>query len=444
LQAYCCVLYATEELSFRVAPLSLRILIVAHGHPELRPGGGEIASYLLFRGLQRVAGIEAHYLAWVEAAGAERVAGRLSSFAGRPRESVICTGEFNSFWLSQPSVAVLDQFALLLARIDPDVVHFHHYTNLGIEFIAAARQHKPELRLVVTLHEYLAICHHYGTMVKTSGFALCRAASDEACAACFPGIPAGDFGRRRQYVQAHFASVDRFVAPSEFLRQRYIEWGVPAARIIALANGIEPVRRPPPRRSAAENCAVFGFFGQIHPFKGLIELLTAFHHLDQLRPTAAIRLMIHGAYLESNHRDYIALFRDLLAKTAARVHFAGPYARRDLYRLIAAVDWVVVPSIWWENSPLVIEEALAHRRPVVCSAIGGMAEKVRPGKDGFQFPVGDAFELARLILRLAEDGTVWDALQSTMRQPATVAETVARHLSVYRDDAANPGFAQNR
>jgi glycosyltransferase involved in cell wall biosynthesis len=96
----------------------------------------------------------------------------------------------------------------------------------------------------------------------------------------------------------------------------------------------------------------------------------------------------------------------LLARTSVRVHFAGPYVRRELYRLMAAIDWVVVPSIWWGNSPLVIEEAPAHRRPVVCSDIGGMAEKVRPGKDGFHFPVGDALTLARLLVRLAGDDAV--------------------------------------
>ncbi len=95
-----------------------------------------------------------------------------------------------------------------------------------------------------------------------------------------------------------------------------------------------------------------------------------------------------------------------------------------------------MPSIWWENAPLVIEEALAHRRPVICSDIGGMAEKVRPGKDGFHFPVGNAVELARLLVRLAGDDAVWKGLQKTMRRPATTTRTVARHLEVYRDGSA--------
>ncbi len=294
-------------------------MIVAHGHPELSPGGAEVAAYLLFRGLRQVAGIEAHFLAWVPAAGPQRPSGQITGFAGRPDETVIATSEFNSFLLSQPSAGVLAEFSRLLARIDPDVVHFHHYTNLGIEFITAARRYKPKIYLVVTLHEYLAICHHYGTMVKTDSFALCEAAGDKACAACFPGIAANDFARRRQHIQAHFAAADLFIAPSEFLRRRYTDWGISVSRIIALANGIEPVRPPRARRRAAgEGPAAFGFFGQIHPFKGLLELLTAFDQLDRLCPerSTAIRLTIHGAYLERNRPDYIAAFHRLLAKTA--------------------------------------------------------------------------------------------------------------------------------
>lgn len=100
---------------------------------------------------------------------------------------------------------------------------------------------------------------------------------------------------------------------------------------------------------------------------------------------------------------------------------------------MAAIDWVAVPSVWWENSPLVIEEALAHRRPVICSNIGGMAEKVRAGKDGFHFAVGNPFDLASLLVRLAADDTVWEQLRSTMRVPASVDVTVSQHLRLYRD-----------
>ena len=66
---------------------------------------------------------------------------------------------------------------------------------------------------------------------------------------------------------------------------------------------------------------------------------------------------------------------------------------------MASVDWVVVPSIWWENSPLVIQEAFLHGRPVICSDIGGMAEKVDDGVNGLHFRTGDPRSLAQAIRR---------------------------------------------
>ena len=413
----------------------MRILIVAHGHPERSAGGGEFAAYRLFRGLRQLAGIEAHFLAWTDTPGPAGRDAHLNGVAGRPDETLIHTEHFDSFLLSQPSRRIIEEFMTLVRSLDPDIVHFHHYTNLGLEFIAAARSAKPSIGIVLTLHDYLAICHHYGTMVKTGSFELCEAAGPEACAGCFADIGAAAFARRQAHVRSLLAEADLFISPSAFLRRRYVEWGLPAAKFAVIENGIDPVQPPRPRPvRAGERRAVFGYFGQIHPFKGVLELLAALEHVAELSSPAArdIRLVIHGAHLELNGPAYVARFNRLLARHGKRVRFAGAYAQQDQARLMAAVDWVVVPSLWWENSPLVIQEALAHRRPVLCSGIGGMAEKVQPGRDGFHFPAGDARALSQLLLRLAEDGAIWSRLRESMRSPTTTAESVARHLQAYR------------
>lgn len=423
-------------------PASLRILIIAHGHPELSAGGAEQAAYLLFLGLKEVEGHKPFFLAWAEDAADGRDSPRIECFRGRPDEFLLFANDFDRFLLSQSAPSAIEKLALLLGQIDPHVVHFHHYLNIGVEFIGVARRFKPNIRIIVTLHEYLAICHHYGLMVKTDGLALCKAATDSDCAACFKQMPAADFARRRLRLRHYFDQVDVFISPSRFLRRRYIAWGIQARRIVVLENGIEPVQPLPSRaRRAGEGRGVFGFFGQIHPFKGVHCLLSAFDRLSGFPAeiTAALQLIINGAYLELNGPDYIASFNSLLAKTRAWVRFAGPYEHRDLTSLMAAVDWVVVPSVWWENSPIVIQEAFACRRPVLCSDIGGMREKVRSGKDGFRFPVGDADALTRLMLRLAADDRIWDRLQSTIRQPVTVKESVANHLELYHAPSSSAG-----
>jgi glycosyltransferase involved in cell wall biosynthesis len=80
---------------------------------------------------------------------------------------------------------------------------------------------------------------------------------------------------------------------------------------------------------------------------------------------------------------------------------------------------------------VVIQEAFRNRRPVICSDIGGMAEKVRDGIDGLHFPVGDALALARLIERLAADPEKLRAMREGMQTPPGPADTARQHLNLY-------------
>ena len=90
----------------------------------------------------------------------------------------------------------------------------------------------------------------------------------------------------------------------------------------------------------------------------------------------------------------------------------GRYQPEALPRLMAGVDWVVVPSIWWENSPLVIQEAFLHGRPVICSDIGGMAEKVTDGINGLHFSARDAVSLASTLRRAVTTPELWGSLRA--------------------------------
>jgi glycosyltransferase involved in cell wall biosynthesis len=103
-----------------------------------------------------------------------------------------------------------------------------------------------------------------------------------------------------------------------------------------------------------------------------------------------------------------------------------------------SVQSVLVPSVWWENSPLVIQEALRNRRPVLCSDIGGMAEKVRDGIDGFHFPAGSALALTALLRRLAADRSRLADMTAGMTGVPALVSTLDDYLAQYREAAA-PG-----
>jgi len=412
------------------------VLIVAHGHPELYPGGAELAAYALFKTLRDEASVRAHFLAWGGTAVSAHVGTPFASFRGRPDETMFHSDGFDHFLFSQAG-ADFARYAAFLRDLRPDVIHLHHYTRIGVEFIALARGLLSDVRVVVTLHEFLAICNNFGQMIKTDGRSLCEVATPQDCAICFPDRTAADFLLRKLFIMAHFDKVDVFISPSDFVRRRYIEWGIPEGKIVRIDNGTRAFPPPPARPLVAgEGRGVFGYFGQITPFKGLLELLKAFEIVAQAPPSASagMRLMVHGGNLEFNKPEFIETVTRALGRNSGRVLFAGSYRRQELSALMAQVDWVVVPSTWWENAPLVIEEALAHKRPVICSNIGGMAEKVSPGRDGLHFPVGNSFELAALLISAAGSPDEWSRLRTTMRSPLPMSEWMNLHLDIYREE----------
>src|SRR5690606_10714821 len=138
--------------------------------------------------------------------------------------------------------SLLDGFADLLRALRPTTVHLHHYMHLGIEALRVIRQVVPQARIVVTLHEYMAICRNNGQMIKADGKRLCTRATPEECRLCYPQHTAEDFWLRRHFLMGHFDLVDRFVSPSDFLRERYIAWGIAPERIEVIENRSEERR----------------------------------------------------------------------------------------------------------------------------------------------------------------------------------------------------------
>lgn len=105
---------------------------------------------------------------------------------------------------------------------------------------------------------------------------------------------------------------------------------------------------------------------------------------------------------------------------------------RFMPALMRQVDWVLVPSVWWENSPVIIQEAFFHGRPVICSGVGGMAEKVRDGVDGLHFLGGSPEDLSDRLCEALEDRDLWDTLRKGIPQPQDYVSCAQEHLSIYR------------
>ena len=127
-----------------------------------------------------------------------------------------------------------------------------------------------------------------------------------------------------------------------------------------------------------------------------------------------------------------ARFHEEVARAGGLVRFHGRYQPDELPELMARTDWVVMPSIWWENAPLVIGEALHHRRPVICSDIGGMAEHVRDGRDGLHFRASDAQHLAEIMLEAMDSPKIWEELHQRLSSPPTLITCLEHYLQLYQ------------
>jgi glycosyltransferase involved in cell wall biosynthesis len=123
-------------------------------------------------------------------------------------------------------------------------------------------------------------------------------------------------------------------------------------------------------------------------------------------------LTVFGANLEIQPIEFREQVEARLKGGLANVTFAGPYERADLGKLMSRIDWVIVPSIWWETGPLVVMEAFQYGRPVICSDVGGMSTRVTDGVNGLHFRRRDSLDLARKIERATDTPGLWDELRA--------------------------------
>jgi glycosyltransferase involved in cell wall biosynthesis len=167
------------------------------------------------------------------------------------------------------------------------------------------------------------------------------------------------------------------------------------------------------------------------PYKGADVLLDAVTLIPEAIWGDAV-LMIYGGNLERQPASYREKFARLVERAGDRVRFCGAYTNAEMPRLMQSVDWVVVPSIWWENSPVVIQEAFFHGRPLISSNIGGMAEKIADGRNGLHFRVGSAEDLAHRMGQALTQPALWDRLRRGI-QPILSHEACAKaHVELYR------------
>lgn len=403
----------------------LRVLTFVHRHPDLRAGGAQLHALEIHRAMRDSARFEPLLVAAEPRLDVGRATDRSprrfsSDHADELLWNVVGFDDFLS--TARDKTSYTRGIRPLLRSFRPHVVHVQHTESLGLDLLTEIRHTIPGTPIVYTLHEFLPICHSRGLMLRRGTDERCTGASAWRCHSCFPEHAPDDFFLRRRFIRQRLELVDLFLAPSHALRERYVDWGLPAERIRFQDYG-RP--RPAPRLDPPEplpSSRSFAFLGQAMRHKGILVLLEAMELL--LERGVDVRLEVHGAHLDLDGDDYVREVRRRIRRSRGRVTLTGSYEPEEVPRLLRGAGWVVVPSIWWENSPLVIQEAFLCGRPVICSDIGGMAEKVRDGVDGLHFAVGRPGSLARVLERAAGNDALWERLRAGIPEVYSIEEAL--------------------
>jgi glycosyltransferase involved in cell wall biosynthesis len=370
-----------------------------------------------------------------------------------------------------------DRIAQVLRAVQPDVIHVHNLLNLSFDLPAVARAHG--VPVVATLHDYALVCPSGGQRIHRAEQYVCDVIDTGRCVRCFrdsplyqqisfgrlaaatraprlmrraavamarrlPGL-AGRFARaarllpmskqdvdeRLAAARTVFEQVDLFVAPSPSISAEFQRLGISASTIRISDYGFVPLLRNPgngshdtrehhkPRRPLR-----VGYVGTLVWHKGVHVLLEAIRGL----PAAAYELKIFGS--PDVFPEYAAELRTRAAGLPVR--FMGAFEHEGAAAVYAQIDVLVVPSLWLENSPLVIHEAFMAGIPVVGARIGGISDLVQGGSGLLYDPTSPA-ELESVLHCLIEHPERLRELARTRPRVKSIAEDAREWEATYAD-----------
>jgi glycosyltransferase involved in cell wall biosynthesis len=388
-------------------------------------------------------------------------------YDGLPVIEITNNWRCESFRETYHSPVLADRLEHVLHAVQPDVVHVHNLLNLSFELPAMARRHGA--KVVATLHDYTLVCPSGGQRVHVADEHVCHTIDPQRCVRCFRESPfsaqimfgglaatpaagpalgvatrlarrfpvaasrvvsglgrlpsatvtARDIEERMTAARSTLDHIDVVVAPSASIASEFAGFGVPPAKLRTMDYGFVPLVRQS-ARSLSKGRLRIGYVGTLVWHKGVHVLVDAVRRL----PASSYELKIFGD-LDVFPR-YVADLR-----TRARglpVQFLGKFEQRDVSDVYHQFDVLVVPSLWLENSPLVIHEAFMAGIPVVGARIGGIAGLIEDGRTGLLYDPAQAGALETALRGLVdaprrlEDLTVGVQMHARVRSMAEDAD----------------------
>jgi len=356
----------------------------------------------------------------------------------------------------------------VLAEYRPDVVHFFHLARLSASLVEICRRSR--LPTVLTATDFWFLCpttqlrlpdnspcrgpdrsgvnclRHFLYWTGRSRLASMLTALPDAMvatviSACRSkalgkiGLAAGvqALADRPRYLRARLNEVDRVLVPTRLMERLLTSYGLERSKAVYCPFGIE-VREPSHRRDLPlrrpEEPLRVGFIGTLVEHKGVHILIAAVRQIAG----QPIALQIYGR--PEDFPDYAAQLRAQAAGDE-RIGFLGTFSIERIGEVFAGIDVLVVPSLWYENTPLVVYSAQAFGCPVVASDFEGLSEVVVHGENGLLFAAGDVNALARSLERLIREPDLLARLSRSARPPKPIARYAAECVAVYDEVIAS-------
>ncbi len=275
----------------------------------------------------------------------------------------------------------------------PDIAHLHIFQHqLSPSIIKEIK--KNGTYIINTVHDLKVICPNYKMINADEICEKCKGDKFINCLKnkCIKGSTANSLlNTIEAYIHRMLKSydyVDKFICPSQFYRDKFIEFGIPKDKVVYIPNFVDTSKIEP--NYTFED--YFVYFGRLSEEKGIKTLI------ESMKMVKDSKLVIVGdGPLEEELR------LNVKNNNITNIEFVGFKTGIELENIVKNSKFVVIPSEWYENAPMSIIEAMSYGKPVIGANIGGIPEFIENNKTGLIFKSKDSIDLANTIEMLVND-----------------------------------------
>lgn len=408
----------------------MRILYLVHQFAPEFVGGTEIDTWEVARRMRA----RGHWVAI-----AHRAPGRRGVVRTERESILVFRLEFGHMSRSALFATTFGHRALAEAvdsishEFQPDLLHIQHLRGLPPRLVASHQ--RKGCPVVISLRDYWFACPNAQLLDDVTGRVCTHPGVAVHCADCamirsgvrgllpVASVFGPVLGLRNRILRNIMERADGLVVYSDFVRRWFTKFGVGSTPLYLVRRGVpEPSTMPHRSSHEVDDVVRLGYIGGLAWEKGVHVVVEAVNSLPR-----NVEFVVAGD--DSKHPEYVAYVKSLVHHPGVR--FVGRLDREGVWSLLARLDAVVVPSLWFETFSMVTHEALAVGVPAIVSGHGVLSDVIDNGVNGLCVPPGDVEAWRRALLEFAQSPSLRERLRCGIKPPPSMDEYVDSVQAVY-------------